>query len=76
MRDPVCGMDVQPESASASETHAGQTYYFCCKGCAAKFRAEPAKYLAPKPWKPPSQAWFRSGNPRPKKSRLKIRFAG
>jgi P-type Cu+ transporter len=49
MRDPVCGMDVQPESASASETHAGQTYYFCCKGCAAKFRADPEKYLAPKP---------------------------
>ena len=48
MRDPVCGMDVQPESASASETHAGQTYYFCCKGCAAKFRADPAKYLEPK----------------------------
>ena len=41
-------MEVQPDSASASETYAGQTYYFCCKGCAAKFRAEPAKYLAPK----------------------------
>ena len=49
MKDPVCGMEVQPDSAAASETHAGQTYYFCCKGCAAKFRAEPAKYLAPKP---------------------------
>ena len=49
MRDPVCGMDVQPDSAAASETWAGQTYYFCCKGCAAKFRADPAKYLAPKP---------------------------
>lgn len=48
MRDPVCGMEVKPESASATETHAGQTYYFCCKGCAVKFRAEPAKYLAPK----------------------------
>ena len=41
-------MEVQPDSAAASETHAGQTYYFCCTGCAAKFRAEPAKYLAPK----------------------------
>ena len=39
MRDPVCGMDVQPDSAAATETHRGQTYYFCCKGCAAKFRA-------------------------------------
>src|SRR5579863_5516376 len=46
MRDPVCGMEVQPDSAPASETHAGQTYYFCCKGCAAKFHADPAKYLA------------------------------
>jgi len=41
-------MNVQPDSATASETHAGQTYYFCCESCAAKFRAEPAKYLAPK----------------------------
>jgi Cu+-exporting ATPase len=48
MKDPVCGMEVQPDSAAASETHAGQTYYFCCKGCAAKFRADRAKYLAPK----------------------------
>ena len=51
MRDPVCGMEVQPDSAAATETHAGQTYYFCCKGCAVKFRAEPAKYLASKPAK-------------------------
>ncbi len=41
-------MEVQRDTAAASETHAGQAYYFCCKGCAAKFRAEPAKYLAPK----------------------------
>jgi len=41
-------MDVEPGSAPASETHDGNTYYFCCKGCAAKFRADPAKYLAPK----------------------------
>src|SRR4051794_36670774 len=49
MRDPVCGMEVQPHSAAASQNHAGQVYYFCCKNCAAKFRADPAKYLAPKP---------------------------
>ena len=45
MKDPVCGMEVQPESAAGSETHAGQVYYFCGKGCATKFRAEPAKYV-------------------------------
>jgi len=45
MKDPVCGMEVQPESAAGSEVHAGQVYYFCGKGCATKFRAEPEKYV-------------------------------
>ena len=40
-------MEVQPESAAASDSYAGQVYYFCCKGCLAKFRVDPAKYLAP-----------------------------
>ena len=48
-KDPVCGMQVKPESAAGSETHAGQVYYFCSTGCLAKFRADPAKYLAPAP---------------------------
>ena len=48
MTDPVCGMDVKPESAAGSETHAGEVYYFCCKDCVTKFRADPAKYLAPR----------------------------
>src|ERR1039457_6344728 len=44
-RDPVCGMRVNPARATATEEHAGKTYYFCCRGCQEKFRAEPAKYL-------------------------------
>ena len=44
-RDPVCGMTVDPARAAAQEVYAGKTYYFCCGGCADKFRAEPAKYL-------------------------------
>jgi P-type Cu+ transporter len=44
-RDPVCGMTVDPARAAAHVEHAGKTYYFCCAGCAGKFRAEPAKYL-------------------------------
>ena len=47
--DPVCGMTVDPAKAAASEEYDGKTYYFCGKGCAAKFRADPAKYLQPKP---------------------------
>ncbi len=44
-RDPVCGMTVDPARAAVEADHAGTTYYFCCAGCAAKFRAEPEKYL-------------------------------
>jgi P-type Cu+ transporter len=42
--DPVCGMKVLPEKAAASSIHAGRNWYFCCKGCQAKFEANPGKY--------------------------------
>jgi Cu+-exporting ATPase len=44
--DPVCGMTVDPSRAAARVDHAGTTYYFCSKGCAAKFDADPVKYLS------------------------------
>jgi Cu+-exporting ATPase len=47
--DPVCGMKVDPAKASATEQHDGTTYFFCSKGCAAKFRIDASKYLGPKP---------------------------
>ena len=28
-KDPVCGMDVEPETAAGRHEHAGTTYYFC-----------------------------------------------
>ncbi len=37
-RDPVCGMTVDPATAAAHVERDGQTYYFCSKGCAEKFR--------------------------------------
>src|SRR5882724_13639411 len=46
VRDPVCGMTVAPERAAARVTHAGQEYFFCSKGCGAKFQSDPARYLA------------------------------
>ncbi|HEX7077386.1 MAG TPA: heavy metal translocating P-type ATPase [Candidatus Eisenbacteria bacterium] len=45
-RDLVCGMSVDPERAIHAE-HDGRTYYFCCEGCRAKFRNDPARYLSP-----------------------------
>ncbi len=45
VRDPVCGMDVDPKTAKHSTTHAGHTYYFCSAGCKTKFEADPEHYL-------------------------------
>jgi Cu+-exporting ATPase len=45
VRDPVCGMLVDPRQAAGSAVYQGQTYHFCSKGCAAKFQADPEKYL-------------------------------
>jgi P-type Cu+ transporter len=45
-RDPVCAMTVEAARAAAQVVYAGKTYYFCCAGCADKFRAEPSKYLS------------------------------
>jgi Cu+-exporting ATPase len=47
--DPICGMTVQPESAAGSYAHQGKTYYFCSRGCLAKFEAAPEKYLTSGP---------------------------
>ena len=47
VRDPVCGMAVDPHTTPHRYQHAGRPYYFCSAGCQAKFQADPAKYLAP-----------------------------
>ncbi len=45
--DPVCGMDVDPATATQKAEYQGQTYYFCAPGCRKAFEAEPEKYLDP-----------------------------
>ena len=45
VKDPVCGMDVDPHTAKHRGEHHGQTYYFCSAGCRTKFIANPARYL-------------------------------
>jgi Cu+-exporting ATPase len=44
--DPVCGMTVDPARAAGHVDYQGTTYYFCSKGCVAKFSADPTKYLS------------------------------
>ncbi len=45
VRDPVCGMLVDPHTIQHKHLFERRTYYFCSAGCLSKFKAEPAKYL-------------------------------
>jgi Cu+-exporting ATPase len=47
VKDPVCGMTVDPHKTAHRATHAGQPYYFCSAGCRTKFLADPERYLGP-----------------------------
>jgi Cu+-exporting ATPase len=47
VKDPVCGMNVDPHTAQNRAEYGGHTYYFCCAGCREKFVADPEKYLSP-----------------------------
>jgi Cu+-exporting ATPase len=54
VRDPVCGMSVDPTNATQGLTHQGHDYVFCSAGCREKFQADPAAYLKPAAQKPPA----------------------
>jgi Cu+-exporting ATPase len=45
VRDPVCGMIVDPAAGKPSMEYDGGVYHFCCDGCRKKFEAEPQDYL-------------------------------
>jgi YHS domain-containing protein len=44
VRDPVCGMTIDPQTAAGKSEYKGQTYYFCAPGCKQTFDANPEKY--------------------------------
>jgi Cu+-exporting ATPase len=46
-RDPVCGMTVDPHTATHRHTYQGRPYYFCSAKCREKFVAGPQRYLQP-----------------------------
>ncbi|MBV8919583.1 heavy metal translocating P-type ATPase [Bradyrhizobium sp.] len=45
VKDPVCGMNVDPATSKHRFEHRGETFHFCSAGCRTKFAADPAKYL-------------------------------
>ena len=56
VRDPVCGMSVDPARTPHHAEHDGRAYHFCSAGCRTKFVAGPARYLTPKGEAPPAPA--------------------
>ncbi|ESY48938.1 MULTISPECIES: heavy metal translocating P-type ATPase [unclassified Mesorhizobium] len=45
VRDPVCGMSVDPAAGKPTAEHGGRLFHFCSEGCRTKFVAGPEKYL-------------------------------
>jgi Cu+-exporting ATPase len=46
VKDPVCGMTVDPDRTPHHDVHAGTTYHFCGARCAERFQAAPEQFLA------------------------------
>ncbi len=49
MKDPVCGMDVNPVTARHRTIYNDKEYFFCSAGCLAKFQANPERILSSPP---------------------------
>jgi P-type Cu+ transporter len=45
VKDPVCGMTVDPIKAAGKSDFDGTTYYFCSKSCKDRFDADPKSYM-------------------------------
>ena len=45
MRDPVCGMWIEPEYAAAEEVYKDKIFYFCSNSCKELFNTYPDKYF-------------------------------
>lgn len=49
-RDPVCGMEIRWEEAVDYEVIPPVVVYFCCAGCAARFREDPERHVDVRAW--------------------------
>jgi YHS domain-containing protein len=45
VRDPVCGMWIEPEDAVEIELYKGRIFYFCAQCCKKNFVDDPEHYL-------------------------------
>ena len=47
VKDPVCGMEIDPTEAAGTSEYQGQTYYFCSLDCKTQFDKNPQQYVGP-----------------------------
>jgi Cu+-exporting ATPase len=45
VKDPVCGMEIDSDTAAGSSEYEGVTYYFCAESCKQDFDAGPWKFI-------------------------------
>ena len=45
VKDPVCGMEVDPSRAAATENFEGRKYFFCSEHCHQRFAEAPERYV-------------------------------
>ncbi|MEQ9021804.1 MAG: YHS domain-containing protein [Pseudomonadales bacterium] len=55
VKDPVCGMAVNPHTAEHRSQHGDKTWYFCSSRCQLRFDEDPEQYLGEKQkWEKPA----------------------
>lgn len=45
VKDPVCGMSVDPATAVATSEHDGMTFHLCSSACKQRLDQDPAAYV-------------------------------
>jgi YHS domain-containing protein len=53
VKDPVCEMMVDPETAAAHTNYESREVYFCSQECKREFEKEPARYADHLAWQNP-----------------------
>lgn len=47
VKDPVCGMTVDPHTSKHRSEYGGHSFHFCSNGCRTRFEADPVRYIDP-----------------------------
>ena len=69
MKDPVCGMEVDPAKAAGTSEYNGKTYYFCAKSLQDEVRRQPAAVREVGPCRPATSTPARDPDrPKPRSS--------